>query len=51
MNSLSLYVDGAAEQRAELQGFPHDVEQEGRSFFQVVALCDSSGEILKTLDA
>lgn len=44
------YVDGAAEQWAEFQSLPHDVKQEGRSFVQVVALWDSSGEILKTLD-
>ena len=47
---LYLYVDGAAEQRAEIQSFPDGGEQEGLINIQVVALCDSSGEILKSLD-
>lgn len=48
---ICVYVDGAAEQRAELQCFPYDVEQERWRLLQVVALSDASGEILKALDA
>lgn len=45
------YINGAAEQRAQPQSLPHDVEQEGRRLLQVVALCDPTGEILEALDA
>lgn len=37
-NVSVFYIDGAAEQRAEPQSLPHDVEQERWSLLQVVAL-------------